>query len=64
MTQTPLGDPPTSEGFERLALAKAERLQTLMRLRPGEARYRGALEAFLEADATLQKAIESRFDAR
>jgi hypothetical protein len=44
-----------------LQLQKAERLNDLLRCRPGQKHYKRALRAYLDADRSLQKAFIERF---
>ena len=57
-------NPRNNDPLGRLEGDKTQRLRTLMKLRPGERRYKQSLRAFLDADHALQKAIERFVDGR
>jgi hypothetical protein len=48
------------EDFARLQRAKDDTLKALLARKPSEKRYRRALNAYLEADHALQRAIIER----
>ena len=44
-------------GYERLLAEKAERLEELLKRKPGQKGYKRRLRAFLEADAQTQRLL-------
>ena len=44
-------------GYEQLLADKAERLEELLKRKPGQKHYKRSLKAFLDADAKAQKAL-------
>jgi hypothetical protein len=56
--------PSAEDGFTRLEHAKADRLEALLKRKPGHKGYRKALRAYLEADADLQQAIMAELRLR
>jgi hypothetical protein len=53
----------SSDGAARLAQLQREkqvRLKELLKLKPGQKRYRKTLKAYLEADSELQRTIIDR----
>jgi hypothetical protein len=43
--------------YEQLLADKAEKLQELLKRKPGQKHYKRSLKAFLDADAKAQKAL-------
>jgi hypothetical protein len=43
--------------YEQLLAEKAEKLQELLKRKPGQKHYRRSLKAFLDVDAKAQKAL-------
>jgi hypothetical protein len=46
--------------YEQLLADKAEKLQELLKRKPGQKHYKRSLKAFLDADAKAQKALLRR----